>query len=468
MLAQKVKITETVLRDAHQSLIATRMSIDEMLPALSMLDKVGFHSLECWGGATFDSCIRFLGEDPWERLRTIRKACPNTKLQMLFRGQNMLGYRHYADDVVEYFVQKTIANGMDIIRIFDALNDIRNLQTAMRATKKEGGHMQVAISYTTGPVFDVNYYVNYAKRLESAGADSICVKDMAGLLTPYGTYELVKALKKAVKIPIQLHSHYTSGLASMVQMKGIEAGVDMIDTAMSPLALGTSHPATESMVAALQGTPYDTGLDLKQLSEIRDYFATLRQKYLDNGLLNPKMLGVDANTLLYQVPGGMLSNLVSQLKQAGKADKLEEVLREVPRVRKDSGFPPLVTPTSQIVGTQAVYNVIMGERYKMVTKEFKDLVAGKYGKTPMNIDAAFRKKICGDQKIIDCRPADLLEPELEKLKASMNPDFYEQEEDVLTYAQFEQVANKFFEERRNKKYGIDAAHLDLTNKVHPV
>ncbi len=467
-MAQKVKITETVLRDAHQSLIATRMSIDEMMPALSMLDKVGFHSLECWGGATFDSCIRFLGEDPWERLRTIRKACPNTKLQMLFRGQNMLGYRHYADDVVEYFVQKTIANGMDIIRIFDALNDIRNLQTAMRATKKEGGHMQVAISYTTGPVFDVNYYVNYAKRIESAGADSICLKDMAGLLTPYGTYELVKALKKAVKIPIQLHSHYTSGLASMVQLKGIEAGVDMIDTAMSPLALGTSHPATESMVAALQGTPYDTGLDLKQLSEIRDYFAALREKYLANGLLNPKMLGVDANTLLYQVPGGMLSNLVSQLKQAGKADKLDEVLREVPRVRKDSGYPPLVTPTSQIVGTQAVYNVIMGERYKMVTKEFKDLVAGKYGKTPMTIDPAFRKKICGDMEIIDCRPADLLQPELEKLKAEMNPDFNEQEEDVLTYAQFGQVANKFFEERRNKKYGIDGAHLDLTNKVHPV
>ncbi len=467
-MAQKVKITETVLRDAHQSLIATRMSIDEMMPALSMLDKVGFHSLECWGGATFDSCIRFLGEDPWERLRTIRKACPNTKLQMLFRGQNMLGYRHYADDVVEYFVQKTIANGMDIIRIFDALNDIRNLQTAMRATKKEGGHMQVAISYTTGPVFDVNYYVNYAKRIESAGADSICLKDMAGLLTPYGTYELVKALKKAVKIPIQLHSHYTSGLASMVQLKGIEAGVDMIDTAMSPLALGTSHPATESMVAALQGTPYDTGLDLKQLSEIRDYFATLREKYLANGLLNPKMLGVDANTLLYQVPGGMLSNLVSQLKQAGKADKLDEVLHEVPRVRKDSGYPPLVTPTSQIVGTQAVYNVIMGERYKMVTKEFKDLVAGKYGKTPMTIDPAFRKKICGDMEMIDCRPADLLQPELEKLKAEMNPDFNEQEEDVLTYAQFGQVANKFFEERRNKKYGIDGAHLDLTNKVHPV
>ncbi len=467
-MAQKVKITETVLRDAHQSLIATRMSIDEMMPALSMLDKVGFHSLECWGGATFDSCIRFLGEDPWERLRTIRKACPNTKLQMLFRGQNMLGYRHYADDVVEYFVQKTIANGMDIIRIFDALNDIRNLQTAMRATKKEGGHMQVAISYTTGPVFDVNYYVNYAKRIESAGADSICLKDMAGLLTPYGTYELVKALKKAVKIPIQLHSHYTSGLASMVQLKGIEAGVDMIDTAMSPLALGTSHPATESMVAALQGTPYDTGLDLKQLSEIRDYFAALREKYLANGLLNPKMLGVDANTLLYQVPGGMLSNLVSQLKQAGKADKLDEVLREVPRVRKDSGYPPLVTPTSQIVGTQAVYNVIMGERYKMVTKEFKDLVAGKYGKTPMTIDPAFRKKICGDMEIIDCRPADLLQPELEKLKAEMNPDFNEQEEDVLTYAQFGQVANKFFEERRNKKYGIDGVHLDLTNKVHPV
>lgn len=463
----KIKVTETILRDAHQSLIATRMTTEEMLPALEMLDDIGFYSLECWGGATFDSCLRFLDEDPWERLRTIRKKCPKTNLQMLFRGQNMLGYRHYADDVVEYFVQKSIANGINIIRIFDALNDIRNLETAMKATKKEGGHMQAAISYTTGPVFDTQYYVDYAKRLEDSGADSICLKDMAGLLTPYGVSELVKALKENVKVPIQIHSHYTSGLASMVHLKAIEAGADGIDTAMSPLALGTSHPATESMVAALKGTEYDTGLDIKKLTAIRDYFNTLREKYLANGLLDPKMLSVDANTLLYQVPGGMLSNLVSQLKQAGKADKLEEVLREVPRVREDSGYPPLVTPTSQIVGTQSVFNVIMGERYKMVTKEFKDLVAGKYGKTPMPIDEEFRKKIVGDDPIIDCRPADLLKPELENFRSEIN-EYYEQDEDVLSYAQFGQVAVKFFEKRRNKKYGIDGEHLDMENKVHPV
>lgn len=463
----KIKVTETILRDAHQSLIATRMTTEEMLPALEMLDDIGFYSLECWGGATFDSCLRFLDEDPWERLRTIRKKCPKTNLQMLFRGQNMLGYRHYADDVVEYFVQKSIANGINIIRIFDALNDIRNLETAMKATKKEGGHMQAAISYTTGPVFDTQYYVDYAKRLENSGADSICIKDMAGLLTPYGVSELVKALKENVKVPIQIHSHYTSGLASMVHLKAIEAGADGIDTAMSPLALGTSHPATESMVAALKGTEYDTGLDIKKLTDIRDYFNTLREKYIASGLLDTKMLGVDANTLLYQVPGGMLSNLVSQLKQAGKADKLEEVLREVPRVREDSGYPPLVTPTSQIVGTQSVFNVIMGERYKMVTKEFKDMVAGKYGKTPMPIDEEFRKKIVGDDPIIDCRPADLLKPELDKFRSEIN-EYYEQDEDILSYAQFGQVAVKFFEKRRNKKYGIDGEHLDIENKVHPV
>ncbi len=463
----KIKVTETILRDAHQSLIATRMTTEEMLPALEMLDDIGFYSLECWGGATFDSCLRFLDEDPWERLRTIRKKCPKTNLQMLFRGQNMLGYRHYADDVVEYFVQKSIANGINIIRIFDALNDIRNLETAMKATKKEGGHMQAAISYTTGPVFDTQYYVDYAKRLENSGADSICIKDMAGLLTPYGVSELVKALKENVKVPIQIHSHYTSGLASMVHLKAIEAGADGIDTAMSPLALGTSHPATESMVAALKGTEYDTGLDIKKLTAIRDYFNTLREKYIASGLLDTKMLGVDANTLLYQVPGGMLSNLVSQLKQAGKADKLEEVLREVPRVREDSGYPPLVTPTSQIVGTQSVFNVIMGERYKMVTKEFKDMVAGKYGKTPMPIDEEFRKKIVGDDPIIDCRPADLLKPELDKFRSEIN-EYYEQDEDILSYAQFGQVAVKFFEKRRNKKYGIDGEHLDIENKVHPV
>lgn len=463
----KIGITETVLRDAHQSLIATRMRTEEFVDILPQMDKIGYHSLECWGGATFDSCLRFLNEDPWDRLRTIRKKCPNTKLQMLFRGQNMLGYRHYSDEVVDYFVKKSIDNGIDILRIFDALNDVRNLQTAINAANKYGGHVQAAISYTTGPVFDIDYYCNYAKQLEDAGAASICIKDMAGLLTPYGTYDLVKALKEKVKIPIQLHTHYTSGLASMVLLKGIEAGVDVIDTAMSPLAMGTSHPATESMVAALQGTEYDTGLDLKALTEIRDFFAPLRQKYLDEGLLDPKMLGVDANTLLYQVPGGMLSNLNSQLKQAGKEDQLEAVLAEVPRVRKDAGYPPLVTPSSQIVGTQAVFNIITGERYKMVTKEFKDLVAGKYGKSPCPIDPEFQKKICGDEEIITCRPADLLNDTIEQFKSEI-AEYYEQEEDVLSYAQFGQVAVKFFQQRRDKKYGLDGKHDDITNKVHPV
>ena len=349
----KVGITETVLRDAHQSLIATRMTTEEMLPMLEKLDDIGFHSLECWGGATFDACLRFLDEDPWERLRILKKHMPKTPLQMLFRGQNMLGYRHYADDVVEYFVQKSVANGIGVIRIFDALNDIRNLETSIKAAKREqGAHVQVAMSYTTSPVHNIEYFVQYAKAIEETGADSICIKDMAGLLVPYETYDLVKAIKETVKIPIQLHSHFTAGIADMVMIKAIEAGADVIDTAMSPLALGTSHPATESMVAALQGTPYDTGLDLKKLSEISAYFRTLRKKYLDNGLLNPKMLEVDTNALIYQVPGGMLSNLVSQLKQAGKEDKLEEVLQEVPRVREDAGYPPLVTPSSQIVGTQ--------------------------------------------------------------------------------------------------------------------
>lgn len=467
MIMAKVKVTETVLRDAHQSLLATRMRMEEMLPILPLMDKVGFHSVECWGGATFDSCLRFLNEDPWERLRTIKKNMPNTKLQMLFRGQNMLGYRHYADDVLEYFVQKSVANGIDIIRIFDALNDIRNLESAIKAAKKEGAHTQIAISYTLGEVFTTDYYVDYAKKIESAGADSICIKDMAALLTPYETEKLVRALKTAVKVPIQLHTHYTSGLASMCLMKGIEAGVDVIDTAMSPLALGTSHAPTESMVAALQGTEYDTGLDLVQLTEIRDYFMTLRDKYIKEGLLDPKMLAVDANALIYQVPGGMLSNLLSQLKQAGKEDQLTEVLKEVPRVRKDAGYPPLVTPSSQIVGTQAVFNVIMGERYKMVTKEFKGIVRGEYGQTPVPIDPEFRKKIIGDEAPIDCRPADLIEPELEKLRKEC-AEWTEQEEDVLSYAQFGQVAVKFFENRRNAKFGLDGKHGDAEKQVHPV
>ena len=466
-MAKKILITETVLRDAHQSLLATRMPLSDMVPILDKMDKIGFYSLECWGGATFDSCLRFLNEDPWERLRTIRKMCPNTKLQMLFRGQNMLGYRHYADDVLEYFVQRSVANGIDIIRIFDALNDIKNLEVAIKAAKKEGAHAQVAISYTTGPVFTHEYYVNYAKTIESAGADSICIKDMAALLTPYETEALVKAIKAAVKIPVQIHTHYTSGLASMCLLKGIEAGADMIDTAMSPLALGTSHAPTESMVAALKGTEYDTGLDLVALSEVREYFMTLREKYIKEGLLDPKMLATDAKALIYQVPGGMLSNLLSQLKQAGKADQLTAVLEEVPRVRKDAGYPPLVTPTSQIVGTKAVFNVITGERYKMCTNEFKGLVAGKYGTTPVPIDPEFQKKIIGDEKPITCRPADLLEPELETLRKEC-AEWVEQEEDVLSYAQFPKVATDFFKKRRDAKYGIDGKHADAAANVHPV
>lgn len=464
----QLKITEVVLRDAHQSLLATRMTMDEMRPILGDIDKVGYYSAEVWGGATFDACIRFLDEDPWERLRILRKEMPNTKLQMLFRGQNMLGYRHYADDVVEYFVQKAIANGMDILRIFDALNDIRNLRTAINATKKEGGHVQACISYTVSPVHTIDAFVQLAKEFENEGADSICIKDMAGLLTPYDADQIVRALKQNVKIPIQLHTHYTSGLASMTILKAVEAGVDIVDTAISPLALGTSHAATESVVAAFKGTPYDTGLDLNKLNVVRNYFAKLREKYIANGLISPKVLGVDANTLLYQVPGGMLSNLVSQLKQAGKEDKLDEVLAEVPSVRKDSGYPPLVTPTSQIVGTQAVFNVVMGERYKMVTKEFKGLVAGQYGKTPAPISPEFSKKILGDEKPITCRPADLLEPELDKLKAEMPQKYLEQDEDVLTYAQFPQVAPKFFEQRMQKKYGVDGEHANAESKVHPV
>ena len=466
-MSRKILITETALRDAHQSLIATRMTTEEMLPILEKMDKIGYYSLECWGGATFDSCLRFLNEDPWQRLRTIRDRCKNTKLQMLFRGQNMLGYRHYADDVLEYFVKRSVANGIDIIRIFDALNDIKNLQSAIKAAKAEGAHAQVAISYTTGPVFTDEYYVEYAKRIADAGADSICIKDMAALLTPYRTEALVKAIKAEVDLPLQLHTHYTSGLASMCLLKGVEAGVDIIDTAISPLALGTSHAPTESMVAAFMGTEYDTGIKLEAFSEIREYFMTLRQKYLDSGLLDPKMLATDAKALIYQVPGGMLSNLLSQLKQAGKEDKLTEVLEEVPRVRKDSGYPPLVTPTSQIVGTQAVFNIITGERYKMCTNEFKDLVAGKYGTTPMPIDPEFRKSIIGDMTPVDCRPADLLEPELEKLRAEI-PQYIEREEDVLSYAQFPKVAVDFFKKRRDSELGINTALADKENKVHPV
>ncbi len=462
----KVKITETVLRDAHQSLAATRMTTEEMIPALEMLDQVGYHSLEAWGGATFDACLRYLNEDPWKRLRTIRDHVKNTPLQMLFRGQNILGYRHYADDVVEEFVRKSIANGISIIRIFDALNDARNLKTAIDAARRENGQVQVAFSYTTSPYHTNESFATYAKQLEEMGADSICIKDMAGLLKPYDAYQLVKTLKGSVHIPIQLHTHYTAGLASMTIMKAVEAGVDIVDTAISPLAMGTSQAPTESVVAALQDTPYDTGLDLDQLGAIAKYFTPIREKYLKDGLVDPKVMKVDVNALRYQVPGGMLSNLVSQLKQAGKSELLDEVLAEVPRVRADAGYPPLVTPSSQIVGTQAVWNVLTGERYKTVTKEFKGLVRGEYGKTPAPIDPEFQKKIIGDEAPIDHRPADDLKPELPYLRERVAP-YSEQEEDLLSLALFENVAIKFFERRSAEKNKLDDQR-DSALGVHAV
>ena len=466
-MPKKVLITDTVLRDAHQSLLATRMSTEDMLPALELLDRVGYHSLECWGGATFDACLRFLHEDPWDRLRTIRKHVTNTKLQMLFRGQNILGYRHYPDDVVEMFVAKSIENGIDIIRVFDALNDARNLESSMKAIKKYGGHCQAAISYTTGPVYDTAYFASYAKTLASMGADSICIKDMAGLLKPYDAYELIKAVKAETDIPVVLHTHDTAGIAEMTQLKAVEAGVDVIDCALSPLSHGTSQPATESLVAALAGTPYDTGLSLDALADAGSVFSELRKKYLADGLINDKVLGVDIGALRYQVPGGMLSNLVSQLAKQGKSEKLEEVLNEVPRVRADAGYPPLVTPSSQIVGTQAVLNVLSGERYKMVTKEFKGLLRGEYGRTPGRTDPAVVEKIVGDEPLIQGRPADSLPPEIGRIRKEIAP-WYEQEEDILSYALFENVARDFFEYRKAKKYGIDAVHADPVLGVHPV
>ena len=469
----KIKLCETALRDSHQSLIATRMTTEEMLPILTKMDEVGYYSMEVWGGATFDACLRFLNEDPWERLRKIRDKVKKTKLQMLFRGQNILGYRHYADDVVQYFVQKSIANGIDIIRIFDALNDPRNLKTAIDATIKEKGHCQVAFSYTTSPIHNNEYFANFAKQLKEMGADSICIKDMAGLLKPYDAYDLVKAIKEKVgDMPLELHTHYTSGLASMTALKAVEAGVDIIDTAISPLALGTSQPATEPMVAALQGTEFDTGLDINKLDEVSKYFGTLREKYLASGQLDPKVLKVDVNALLYQVPGGMLSNLISQLKQAGKSDKLLECLEEVPRVRADAGYAPLVTPTSQIVGTQAVFNIIGGERYKMVTKEFKGLVRGEYGTTPAPIAPEFVEKILGkDATLVDYRPADDLKPEMESLREKCMRwavDGQISDEDVLSYALFGQVAEKFFDNREKVRLGIDGKNSDPTLGVHAI
>jgi len=463
----KIKITETVLRDAHQSLLATRMKTEEMLPIAEKLDQVGYHSLEMWGGATFDSSLRFLNEDPWERIRSLRKVIKNTKFQMLLRGQNILGYRHYADDVVSEFVKKSICNGIDIIRIFDALNDIRNLETAIKTTIKEGGHAQCALSYTTSPVHNIEYYVKKAKALEDLGANSICIKDMSGILIPYVAFELVTELKKVIKIPIQMHTHCTSGIASMTYLKAIEAGADIVDTAISPLALGTSQPPTEPIVATFKNTQYDTGLDLEILNEVAEYFKLLRDKYLKEGLISPKVLGVDAKTLIYQVPGGMLSNLISQLESQNRLDLFDEVLKEVPKVRKDLGYPPLVTPTSQIVGTQAVFNVITGERYKMVPNEVKDYVKGLYGQPAVPISDDIKQKIIGDEKVVSCRPADLMEPQLQSIKEEMK-EYLEQEEDVLTYALFPQVATNFFKDRWAGKYKIETELYNEKEKTHPV
>lgn len=447
-MANKLYITDTILRDAHQSQAATRMRIEEMLPACELLDSIGYWSLECWGGATFDACMRFLNEDPWERLRKLRKALPNTKLQMLLRGQNILGYKHYADDVVDAFVKKSIKNGIDVIRVFDALNDTRNMAQAMASVKKYGGICEAAISYTKSPVHNEEYFVNLACKLEEMGADVICIKDMANLLLPYDAYSLVKKLKAKVNAKIHLHTHNTTGTGDMTNLMAAQAGVDIVDCALSPLANGTSQPSTEAMVATLKGTQRDTGLDLNKLAQAATHFRGVADRLKADGILDPKVLNVDTKTLIYQVPGGMLSNLLSQLKQANAEDKFYEVLAEVPNVRKDFGYPPLVTPTSQIVGTQAVLNVLSGERYKMITKESKGLLRGEYGQVPGKVNEEVRRKAIGDAPVITCRPADMLEPELEKYRKEAG-ELAKSEEDVLSYALFPQVAEKFLKERNN-------------------
>jgi oxaloacetate decarboxylase alpha subunit len=441
---KKILITDTTLRDAHQSLMATRMRTEDMLPIAEKMDNVGFYSLEVWGGATFDTCMRFLDEDPWERLRKLRQRIKKTKLQMLLRGQNLLGYRHYADDVVENFIAKVIANGIDIIRIFDALNDIRNMEKAMFYTKREGGHVQATISYTISPLHDNNHFIEMGKRLEEMGADSICIKDMAGLLSPYNVYILIKELKDKISIPLQLHCHCTSGMAPLAYLKAIEAGVDVLDTATSSLAMGTSQPPTDSIVASLKGTPYDTGLDLEQLSEISDYFKEVRKKY---DIPLEAALGVDTNVLSYQIPGGMISNLAAQLAQQNASHLLAETLKEVPRVRADLGYPPLVTPSSQLVGSQAVVNVLLGERYKMVSTEIKNYIRGLYGKPPGEINPELREKILQGSEPVTCRPADLLEPQMEKARSEIE-EYMEKEEDLLSYILFPQVALNFFKRRQ--------------------
>ena len=462
-----VKITETVLRDAHQSLIATRMPTELMLPIIDKMDKVGYNAVECWGGATFDASLRFLKEDPWERLRKLKEGFKNTKLQMLLRGQNILGYKHYPDDVVEYFVQKSIQNGIDVIRIFDCLNDLRNLETSVKACKKEGGHAQIALVYTLGDAYTLDYWMNICKDIQSMGADSICIKDMSGLLLPYDADKLIRAMKSATNLPIQLHTHYTSGLASMTYMKAVEAGVDVIDCAISPFSMGTAQPATEVMVETFKGTPYDTGYDQKVLGKIADHFRPYREECIKSGLLDPKVMGVNIKTLIYQVPGGMLSNMVSQLKEQNASDKYDAVLEEVPNVRKDFGEPPLVTPSSQIVGTQAVMNVLMGERYKVASGQTKDLLSGKYGKTIKPFNPEVQKKVIGDAEVITCRPADLLEPGLAKFEEDVKA-YKQQDEDTLSYALFPQVATDFFKYRQAQQDKVDVTAADTANGAYPV
>ena len=455
-----VKIVETSLRDGHQSLFATRMTTDEVVSLATHLDKAGFHALEVWGGATFDSCLRFLNEDPWERLRKVKAVCKNTKLQMLFRGQNILGYRHYSDDVVDMFCKKSIENGIDIIRVFDALNDIRNLKQAVISTKKYGGECQIALSYTTSPIHTIEYYVALAKEIEALGADSLCIKDMAGVLLPEDAKKLFSALKKNTKLPLELHSHCTGGICEMTYKAAIEAGCDIIDCCLSPLSGGTAQPSTQAFNTVLKGTKYDPNLNIEALHLAEPIMEKVKAKYLENGLLNPKALSVNPNILTYQVPGGMLSNLMSQLKGQNSMDKYDEVLREIPRVRKEMGYPPLVTPLSQMVGTQAVLNVVMGERYKMVAKEIKEYLHGRYGKFPAEVDQEIMKKIVGDDEVITCRPADLLKPEFESLKEKYK-DIAKSDEDVLSLALFENVAVEFLNKKYNKKEEVEVEEFNL-------
>lgn len=464
-----IRITETIFRDAHQSLIATRMRTSDMVPIAKALDKVGYHAMEVWGGATFDASLRFLNEDPWERLRILRDAMPNTKLQMLLRGQNLLGYRHYPDDVVSAFIQASIRNGIDIIRIFDALNDARNLKLAIHETKAAGGHAQAAISYTKSPVHDILYYVKKAQEYVDLGADSLCIKDMSGILLPYDAYELVSRIKDTVDVPLELHSHCTTGMANQTYLKAVEAGVDILDTALSPFANGTSQPPTEVMIAQFAGTPYDSGLDIRPMANIAEYFEALRSKYANDGLLNPKVMRTNVSTLVNQVPGGMYSNLLSQLDSQQSLDRLEEVLEEVPHVRKDLGYPPLVTPMSQMVATQAVFNVLLGERYKVVPKEIKNYVRGMYGRPPAQIPESIVQKIIGDEPQIQVRPADLLEPMMNRIPPEIKK-YIEQDEDELTYLLFPQVALEFFQRRETGLYKIDTDlwQMDSEDETYPV